>query len=222
MTRQEFIKIIAPIAVKLWREGSPIFPSVRIAQAMLETGCVIHPWNNLVGFKVGGGKPNGFWKGQYVNLKTWEVYDGVRFDDVQANFRAYDTIEDCFKDQDSLFQWSRYDRVRAASTPQEQTDALYKCGYATDPQYAVKLNSFIAGFELRQYDKEASEPVLDKGVAQTIINTWISPSWHDAQRGYDVAEVEDNESVMAAYKEQMDYLHWLANELRKASGLPLE
>ncbi|TDF97097.1 DUF1906 domain-containing protein [Paenibacillus piri] len=47
--------------------------------------------------------------------------------------------------------------------------------------------------------------MLDPGVAQTIINTWISPSWY---------KTED--------QEQKDYLHWLANELRKASGLPLE
>ncbi|GIP32842.1 hypothetical protein [Paenibacillus sp. J2TS4] len=37
MTREEFILRIAPIAVQLKTEGSPIFPSVRIAQAILET-----------------------------------------------------------------------------------------------------------------------------------------------------------------------------------------
>ncbi|WP_284646424.1 DUF1906 domain-containing protein [Paenibacillus silviterrae] len=47
--------------------------------------------------------------------------------------------------------------------------------------------------------------VLDPGVAQTIINTWISPAWY---------ETDD--------QEQKDYLHWLANELRRASGLPVE
>ncbi|MFH5185703.1 glycoside hydrolase domain-containing protein [Paenibacillus sp. TAB 01] len=43
---------------------------------------------------------------------------------------------------------------------------------------------------------------LDAGVAQTIINTWIGPAW----------QVTDNE-------DEKEYLHWLANELRKASGL---
>ncbi|WP_248928501.1 DUF1906 domain-containing protein [Paenibacillus hamazuiensis] len=47
--------------------------------------------------------------------------------------------------------------------------------------------------------------VLDPGVAQTIINTWISPAWF---------ETDD--------QEQKDYLHWLANELRRAAGLPEE
>lgn len=152
MTRQEFIDVIALIAVKLRQAGSSIFPSVRIAQAMLETGCVIHSWNNLVGYKVGSGEPNAHWKGRSVSTKTWEVYDGVRVDGVQAHWRAYDSIEDCFRDQDLLFERSRYDRVRTARSPQEQTFMLRACGYATDPVYELKLNSFISGFELEQYD----------------------------------------------------------------------
>jgi GH25 family lysozyme M1 (1,4-beta-N-acetylmuramidase) len=56
--------------------------------------------------------------------------------------------------------------------------------------------------------KEAEDVALDKGVAQTIINTWMSPSWKEAND--------------AGNKEQADYIHWLANELRKAAGLPAE
>lgn len=152
MTRQEFIDVIAPVAMKLRAEGSPMFPSVRIAQAMLETGCVVHSWNNLVGYKVGSGITNAYWTGRSVSTKTWEVYEGVRYDNVTANWRAYGSIEDCFRDQDLLFQWSRYDRVRAAQSPQEQTEMLRACGYATDPTYQLKLNSFISGFELAKYD----------------------------------------------------------------------
>jgi len=57
-------------------------------------------------------------------------------------------------------------------------------------------------------EKEAEDVALDKGVAQTIINTWMSPSWKEAND--------------AGNKEQADYIHWLANELRKAAGLPAE
>lgn len=55
VTRQAFIELIAPIAVKLRLDNSPIFPSVRIAQAILETGGNVNAWNNLVGYKVGSG-----------------------------------------------------------------------------------------------------------------------------------------------------------------------
>ncbi|NOU93692.1 DUF1906 domain-containing protein [Paenibacillus sp. LMG 31456] len=47
----------------------------------------------------------------------------------------------------------------------------------------------------------SEDTMLDPGVAQTIINTWISPAWY---------ETHD--------QEQKDYLHWLANQLRIASG----
>ncbi|WP_051775555.1 glycoside hydrolase family 73 protein [Paenibacillus tyrfis] len=222
MTREQFIATVAPVAVELRREGSRIFPSVRIAQALLETGGKIHEWNNLVGYKVGSGRPNEFWKGKSVSTKTWEVYDGVRVDGVQAHWRAYDCLEDCFRDQDLLFQWSRYDRVRSAKSPQEQVEMLLVCGYATDPDYSKKLNSLIANYSLEQYDKEAAEAMLDAGVANTIIDTWMSPAWKESEVKRCEAEQQGDTNAASAHQEQADYIHWLANELRKASGQILQ
>lgn len=222
MNRLDFIAVIAPIAVQLRREGSPLLPSVRIAQTMLETGCVLHSWNNLVGYKVGSGQPNAFWKGRSVSTQTWEVYDGVRVDGVQANWRAYDAIEDCYKDQDLLFHWSRYDRVRAATCPQEQTAALYQCGYATDPAYALKLNSFIAGFELEQYDKEAEQPMLDKDIANNIIDSYLVPAWNTHNESYEAALAAGDVKKAKEAKSVRDWQNMLANELRRASGLTEE
>jgi len=154
MSAASFIAQIAPIAVQLRVEGSPIFPSVRIAQAGLETGWKIPAWNNLGGYKVGSGKLTPYWRGKIVNKGTWEVYDGKRVD-VTAAFRAYDSVEDFFRDQDLLFQASRYARVRAARTPEEQADMLQACGYATDPAYASKLVGIIRTYGLKRYDEEA-------------------------------------------------------------------
>jgi hypothetical protein len=58
--------------------------------------------------------------------------------------------------------------------------------------------------EVDLYVKEV-EPVLDKGVYQTIYNTWLKPSWDEAFAAKDTA--------------QCDYIHWLAMELRKAAGV---
>ncbi|MNI37362.1 Exo-glucosaminidase LytG precursor [compost metagenome] len=80
------------------------------------------------------------------------MYNGVRHDNVTANWRAYDSIQDCFSDQDILFTYSRYARVRAATSPQEQTNALYLCGYATDPNYAAKLDRLINQNGIQKYD----------------------------------------------------------------------
>jgi flagellar protein FlgJ len=156
MKPADFIAIIAPIAVELRLDGSPIFPSLRIAQAAHETGWQIHSWNNLVGLKVGSGKPNAYWDGSSVRTGTWEVINGQRVD-TAANWRAYRSIEDCFRDQDELFKLPRYARVRAATTPEEQADMLQACGYATDPAYGQKLKNLIGMYNLKKYDQEAED-----------------------------------------------------------------
>ncbi|MFC4600668.1 glucosaminidase domain-containing protein [Cohnella hongkongensis] len=157
LSRAEFIARLAPIAIKVRREGSPLFPSVRLAQNLLETGGVIHPWNNLGGIKVGSGTPNAYWKGQYVRKGTWEVENGARVD-TTALFRAYDSVYDFYKDQDLLLQLPRYERVRKAATPAAQAEALRLSGYATDPQYGSKIIALIQSNRLTQYDEEAEKP----------------------------------------------------------------
>lgn len=154
VTRQEFIELVAPIAVKLRLENSPIYPSVRIAQAILETGGRVNAWNNLVGYKVGSGALTPYWQGDRVSALTWEVVGGTRYDNIPSDFRAYPTIEAGFRDQDLLFQSSRYVRVRNAKNPAEQTQALQVSGYATDPAYASKLNNLIQTNGLTRYDEE--------------------------------------------------------------------
>lgn len=154
VTRKEFTALVAPNAIKLRLEGSPIFPSVRIAQALLETGGAINTWNNLVGYKVGNGVLTPYWRGDRVSATTWEFIDGDIQAKVPGDFRAYVSIEDGFKDQDLLFQSSRYTAVRAASTPQSQATALQTSGYATDPNYASKLNAIMAAEGLNIFDEE--------------------------------------------------------------------
>lgn len=169
MTREEFIELIAPIAVKLRLEGSPIFPSVRIAQAILETGGKVNAWNNVVGYKVGSGILTPYWSGKKVSATTWEVYEGVRYDNVRDDFRAYDTLEDGFRDQDLLFQLPRYAGVRQAKTPTEQTGMLQRNGYATDPEYASKLQSIIRTHNLIRFDEEVLRMLEQLQVLQAQI-----------------------------------------------------
>ena len=153
MTRDQFFATLAPHAIRARLEGSPLFVSVRLAQNLLETGGKIHPWHNLGGIKVGGGKPNEWWDGSYVQKGTWEVVNGQRVDTTAA-FRAYKSIYHFYKDQDLLFQLPRYARVRTAKTPEEQCTALQLCGYATDTAYPGKLMAIIRQYELKKYDDE--------------------------------------------------------------------
>ena len=154
MTRDQFFATLAPHAIRARLEGSPLFVSVRLAQNLLETGGKIHPWHNLGGIKVGGGKPNEWWDGSSVKKGTWEVVNGQKVDTTAA-FRAYKSIYHFYRDQDLLFQNKRYERVRAAKTPEEQAEALRLCGYATDPEYGLKICNIISMYNLKKYDQEA-------------------------------------------------------------------
>jgi hypothetical protein len=162
VTRAEFLASVAPIAVKVKVDGGVLFPSVSLAQILLETGGNLHDWHNLVGYKVGSGKLTPYWQGESISTKTWEVYDGVVDDNVTANWRSYKSIEDCLKDQALLFlNNSRYARVVKARSPQEQATALYLCGYATDPLYSKKIMDILNRGGYEKYDKEV-EVMLDR------------------------------------------------------------
>ena len=152
LSREQFIAAIAPAVILVRQEGSPIFPSVRIAQSILETGGVIHAWNNLGGIKVGAGVRNAYWQGEAVVKGTWEYVDN-RSIEMQAAFRAYKSIYHYYKDQDLFLGAARYDRVRTAATPERQAQMFQASGYATDPAYASKLMALIRQHGLTRYDE---------------------------------------------------------------------
>lgn len=80
-----------------------------------------------------------------------------------------------------------------------------------DPKNAFKLISktfddFVADV-VAEYEEctKGDDVMLDKGVAITVINTWLKPSW--------------DKSNTAGDTEQADYIHWLADKIREGSGL---
>jgi len=154
LTRDQFFAAIAPAVMFVHQEGSSMFPSVRMAQSLLESGGEIHAWNNLGGIKVGSGRTNAYWQGEAVVKGTWEYVDG-RSVISKAAFRAYKSIYHFYKDLDLLLNTSRYDRVRLAGTPERQTQMLLACGYATDPAYPSKLMAIIRQYGLLRYDEMA-------------------------------------------------------------------
>lgn len=151
LTRDQFIAVLVPTVIRIRQEGSPMFPSVRLAQNVLETGGVIHSWYNLGGIKVGSGQTNAYWHGEAVVKGTWEVVDG-RNTTTRAAFRAYKSVYHFYKDLDLLLATPRYERVRKAATPEAQADMLLACGYATDPAYPAKLKAIIYQYNLKRYD----------------------------------------------------------------------
>lgn len=181
LSKVAFFAYLADTVKRVRKEGSPLLPSVRLAQNWLETGGRIHEWNNLGGYKVGSGRTSPFWNGRSVSTATWEVYDGIKVN-TAANWRAYDSIYDFYKDQDLLFAISRYNRVRAAKTPEEQTAALYACGYATDPDYASKLMSIIKTNNLTIHDKVEEDRELEE-IAVYVNGKKLTDGLYDEKAG---------------------------------------
>lgn len=153
--QSEFKAFITPYALKSF-EDTGMVASLQVAQAILETG-----WGqklpvdkytgqfsyNLFGIK--GSATNGS-----VTSNTWEVYNGVSFR-VDANFRAYYSIDESWQDHKRiLLDLSRYEPYRQVMY--DSTLAAYairRCGYATDPNYPMKLIDIINRYGLKELDR---------------------------------------------------------------------
>jgi len=134
--------------------GTGIFPSVKAAQAALESdyGRSI-PGRNMFGIKAKGQKTP-FWTGDSTDQKTREVINGVS-QTITDGFRAYPTVSDSIKDHTYFLQTiGRYEKVFTAATPEDQARELQKAGYATDPNYANALISIINKYNLKELDKK--------------------------------------------------------------------
>ena len=130
--KDNFINGIMPyvLTAKKQHLDNKILPSVIIAQAALESG-----WNleakTLFGIK-----------GDGVSLVTTEYIDGIK-KIVTDSFVVYEDIAKAIEGYFNLLNAARYTDVRNADTYLEQSLALYRCGYATDPDYSVKIVDII-------------------------------------------------------------------------------
>jgi flagellum-specific peptidoglycan hydrolase FlgJ len=213
---QDFIAIIAPMAQSEQRRTG-VLASITIAQGAIESGWgAAAPGNNLFGIK---GTGQEFQTKEYINGHWLDVIGG---------FRTYDSWEGSVIDHSNfLVENGRYARAGFFSCCKEldyvgAARCLQNASYATDPNYAAKLVLIIQANGLNNYDileVEDDMPKLDQGVALTMINTFLKPSWDaaDAQ-----LKAQTDSGKVAAWKEQRDYYGWLADNLRDASGLSRE
>lgn len=124
-----------------------------LAQAALETGWGQRmprtadgsPSLNLFGIKAGDE-----WSGARATADTVEFSNGVATQKRTA-FRAYASIDESVNDFARLLKNSpRYREVIAAGgDTRAYVDSIGKSGYATDPQYANKLNRILNSGALR-------------------------------------------------------------------------
>ena len=194
--KQEFIQEIAKYAQKHARK-SGVLPSLTIAQAILESNwgksTLSRDNKNLFGIK-----------GPGETYQTKEFING-KWITVAANFRTYDTFEGSVRDHNAMLKrMKRYAAVIGEKDYKKACHAIWKAGYATDPDYPQKLIAIIESFELNKYD-QLPEPkkkhAISKPDAEKIIDM-IQARWGQAET-----------------KEEKDELHRLANVIRAASGI---
>lgn len=127
-------------------------PEVLIAQAALETGWGRamprhedgRPSHNLFGIKA-----DARWDGDRVAVQTMEFRDGAMQRE-RAAFRSYDSLAAGFEDYvNFLRQNPRYQQaLEAAGDGARYVRELQEAGYATDPDYADKIQAILGGERL--------------------------------------------------------------------------
>lgn len=155
MTKNEFInKISKIINEENKKRGYPLFNSVVIAQACLESGFgtsqLMMKSNAIFGIKAGKS-----WKGKVYNSKTKECYENYKYTEITACFRAYNSITESIQDYFKLIcNNSRYRKAIASENPKACITAIKNGGYATDTAYITKIMNIIETYNLYAFDNK--------------------------------------------------------------------
>ncbi|MFJ1626548.1 glucosaminidase domain-containing protein [Marinilactibacillus psychrotolerans] len=146
---------------KKYANEKNLYPSVMLAQAILESGWGSSKLSSPPYHQLFGIKDNNF-SGETITMPTKEwVKDANRvnggyFITINASFRVYPSYNEAFSDQARFLKVNtRYKNVfrNEANTYQDATKALQAAGYATDKDYALKLNSLIQKWDLTRLDE---------------------------------------------------------------------
>jgi len=143
---QSFARDIWPHAERAAKKLG-VAPEAVVAHAALETGWGAHVMPDQSGassYNLFGIKAGSSWTGEEVTKKTLE-YDATVPRHEYARFRAYNTIDATFDDYAAfLGDNTRYTDVRGHGDDVAGfAKALQASGYATDPDYADKLNRVV-------------------------------------------------------------------------------
>ena len=136
-------------------------PEALLAQAALETGWGRHVMRHHSGdssHNLFGIKADSRWQGEKVRVSTLEYRDGVPLK-TRANFRAYSSFEDSFRDYVDFVQRNpRYrDALDKTQDAKAYFGALQQAGYATDPAYAEKIQRILDSEPMRRMRQTAAE-----------------------------------------------------------------
>ena len=147
-TEVDFINRVLPVALELYDKYG-ILPSLTIAQACKESAFgTAYVGNNYYGIKATKG-----WEGKTVNARTGEQTPAGKTYHINADFRAYDSLEDSVRDYGEVLSQDFYHKVREAKDYKEAAHAVKAAGYATGVNYDNSLiNDYIEPYNLNQWN----------------------------------------------------------------------
>ncbi|MEE9494047.1 MAG: flagellar assembly peptidoglycan hydrolase FlgJ [Gammaproteobacteria bacterium] len=149
---EKFIKDLWPHARDAARKLGTS-PEVLIAQSALETGwgkSMIQQADGNNSFNFFGIKANTAWQGDRAVSQTLEFENGA-MQQRRDSFRAYTSVKESFDDYVHFLQQNpRYHQVlQSGGNTDRYIQSLQDAGYATDPEYASKIQRIISGPELQ-------------------------------------------------------------------------
>ncbi len=150
-----FLGLASELARDSW-EKTGMSAALQTAQAILETGwgqsVPVDKYSGKISYNLFGIK--GSATAGSVISNTWEVYNGVSFR-VDAEFRAYNNVNESWADHKSLLlDRERYEPFREVMHDSTLGAwAIRRAGYATDPQYPIKLMRLIDQYNLHELDE---------------------------------------------------------------------
>jgi hypothetical protein len=114
------------------------------------------------------------------------------------------------------YAWSRGLRSEYASIYQYEND-VEENGISID---RCESNGDAGGWQVGMAIKQIAAPALPASIANNIINSYLSTSWQNCENQRMLAVQDGRTEDAQAWLDLRDWQHYLANELRKASGQP--
>jgi flagellar protein FlgJ len=156
LTPAQFIAAAVPGAQLGWRQfGVP--PSVTIAQAILESGWgksgLASVDRNYFGIKCFNGVYGTIANGCHT-YNTSECTKAGKCFATSASFRTYSSMANSFRDHGNFLRVNKRYKPAFAYTKNANKFiwAVWKAGYATDPNYYTKITGIMASNGLYKYD----------------------------------------------------------------------
>ena len=150
-TKENFIKQIGPIMVRVAKSRGYKNVSGSIAQACIESmwgvSSLAAKYHNYFGIKCGSS-----YSGPSVSMKTNEEYKVGILTTIKDNFRVYTDMEAGAAGYYDFLKYPRYKALKDQTSPETFLQAIKAAGYATSSKYVNTNMSVVNAYNLRSFD----------------------------------------------------------------------